>query len=137
LFERFTESARQVVVAAADEARALGDDRLGTEHLLFGLLRDMPGHDPLARRILTGLGATRDEPLRVEPEGAGQIPFTPDAKRSLEAAVEAADARRHGVVGTEHILLGLARADGAVFARIGVDAAQVEAEVRKLIGEAH
>jgi ATP-dependent Clp protease ATP-binding subunit ClpC len=134
LFERFSGSARQVIVLAAQEVRSLDDDRLGTEHLLFALLREMRGHDPLARRILVALGAGRDEPPLAEPGSTEQIPFTDEAKRSLEAAVDAADGRGHGVVGSEHILLGLARVDAPVFARVGLDAAQVEGEVRKLIG---
>jgi len=33
MFERFTDRARRVVVLAQDEARELGHDYLGTEHL--------------------------------------------------------------------------------------------------------
>src|ERR1700709_2200073 len=40
LFERFTERARQVVVLAQDEARALKHNYIGTEHILLGLLRE-------------------------------------------------------------------------------------------------
>src|SRR5215204_5049399 len=39
--ERFTERARQVVVLAQDEARALKHNYIGTEHILLGLLRDV------------------------------------------------------------------------------------------------
>ena len=38
MFERFTERARQVVVLAQEEARALRHNYIGTEHLLLGLL---------------------------------------------------------------------------------------------------
>src|SRR6185312_3192120 len=40
VFERFTERARQVVVLAQDEARALKHNYIGTEHILLGLLRE-------------------------------------------------------------------------------------------------
>jgi ATP-dependent Clp protease ATP-binding subunit ClpA len=40
MFERFTPPARQVVVRAQEEARALRHDHLGTEHILLGLLAD-------------------------------------------------------------------------------------------------
>jgi ATP-dependent Clp protease ATP-binding subunit ClpA len=40
MFERFTEGAREVVVAAQNEARALHHRWIGTEHLLLGLLAD-------------------------------------------------------------------------------------------------
>ena len=36
VFERFTERARQVVVLAQDEARALKHNYIGTEHILLG-----------------------------------------------------------------------------------------------------
>jgi hypothetical protein len=49
VFERFTERARQVVVLAQDEARALKHNYIGTEHILLGLLREEEG---LAARVL-------------------------------------------------------------------------------------
>ena len=52
LFERFTERARQVVVLAQDEARALKHNYIGTEHILLGLLREEEG---LAARVLESL----------------------------------------------------------------------------------
>jgi ATP-dependent Clp protease ATP-binding subunit ClpA len=38
MFERFTSEARAVVVGAQQQARELGHDHVGTEHLLLGLL---------------------------------------------------------------------------------------------------
>ena len=52
MFERFSEPARQVVIFAQDEARALGHNYIGTEHLLLGLLREEQG---LAARVLESL----------------------------------------------------------------------------------
>jgi ATP-dependent Clp protease ATP-binding subunit ClpA len=40
LFERFTDTARRVVVYAKEESLLLGHDHIGTEHILLGLLRD-------------------------------------------------------------------------------------------------
>jgi ATP-dependent Clp protease ATP-binding subunit ClpC len=40
MFERFTDRARRVVVLAQEEARILGHNWIGTEHLLLGLLRE-------------------------------------------------------------------------------------------------
>lgn len=40
MFERFTDSARRVLVLARDEANSLGHDFIGTEHLLLGLAAD-------------------------------------------------------------------------------------------------
>src|SRR5687767_3699777 len=96
MFERFTERARQVVVVAQDEARALKHDYIGTEHLLLGLLREEEG---LAARVLESLDITveevRAQVARIVGQGdevtTGQMPFTPRAKkgaREKEAAIE-------------------------------------------------
>ena len=58
MFERFTERARQVVVLAQDEARALKHNYIGTEHILLGLLREEEG---LAARVPP---RARSTPLR-------------------------------------------------------------------------
>jgi ATP-dependent Clp protease ATP-binding subunit ClpA len=56
MFERFTESAREVVVRAQEESRALGHNHIGTEHLLLGAAA-APGD---AARVLADNGATAD-----------------------------------------------------------------------------
>jgi ATP-dependent Clp protease ATP-binding subunit ClpC len=138
VFERFTERARQVVVLAQDEARALRHNHIGTEHLLLGLLREQEG---IAARVLGALGIAVD-PVRervaqvagedVEP-AAGQMPFTPRAKKVLELSLREAQALGHHFIGTEHMLLGLVRENDGVAARIllelGADAETVRAEV--------
>ncbi|NUP68945.1 MAG: hypothetical protein HOW71_43015, partial [Nonomuraea sp.] len=75
-----------VVSAALDEARERGDRRLGTEHLLLGLLRD-PGSEP-ARALgvdLTGARAALDEldreALRSLGLDLGEAPPRPTPRR--------------------------------------------------------
>lgn len=53
MFERFTDSARQVVHRAGEQARELGAEQIGTEHLLVALAADRSGP---AGRALRGLG---------------------------------------------------------------------------------
>ena len=92
MFERFTERARQVIVLAQEEARALGHNHIGTEHVLLGLLREADG---VAARVLSTLEVSleqvRGEITRNVGEGVnesqGQIPFTPRAKKVLELAL--------------------------------------------------
>ena len=43
MFERFTQHAREVVVLAHEEARELGAEAIGTEHLLLALARAAGG----------------------------------------------------------------------------------------------
>lgn len=57
MFERFTERARQVVVLAQDEARALKHNYIGTEHILLGLVREGEG---VAAQVLERYGANID-----------------------------------------------------------------------------
>ena len=40
MFERFTDRARRVVVLAQENARVLGQNYIGTEHILLGLIRE-------------------------------------------------------------------------------------------------
>jgi ATP-dependent Clp protease ATP-binding subunit ClpC len=138
VFERFTERARQVVVLAQEEARALKHNYIGTEHLLLGLLREEEG---LAARVLESLHISleeiRSQVARIVGEGeevaVGQIPFTPRAKRVLEHALREAISLGHDHIGTEHVLLGLTREDEGVAARIlldyDVDAEKIRDEV--------
>ena len=126
MFERLTERARQVVVLAQDEARALKHNYIGTEHLLLGLLRQEKG---LAARVLESLGVTVEEVryqvARMIGQGdevtQGQIPFTPRAKKVLELSLREAKALQHGYIGTEHILLAIVRENEGVAARILLD----------------
>jgi ATP-dependent Clp protease ATP-binding subunit ClpC len=126
MFERYTERARQVVVLAQDEARALKHNYIGTEHILLGLLREEEG---LAARVLESLAITveevRAQVARIVGRGdevtTGQIPFTPRAKKVLELALGEARSLGHNHIGTEHILLGLVRENEGVGARILLD----------------
>jgi len=112
LFERFTERARQVVVLAQEEARTLKHDHVGPEHLLLGLLRE--GGGPVAPALESfdiTLERVRGEVVRIVGVGnavnTGQMPFTHDAKRVLEVAMQEARALGHNYIGTEHLLLAL------------------------------
>jgi ATP-dependent Clp protease ATP-binding subunit ClpA len=128
MFERFTERARRSVVAAQEEARALGHHHIGTEHLLLGLLH---GPDSTAGRTLAAAGITaeaaRAEVRELAAPGdkspAGPVPFTPRARKILELALREALERRSRHIGTEHILLALMRegddAGAQVLERLG------------------
>lgn len=51
----FEPLAKEVLVRAMRESRALGHDRIGAEHILLGLIDDADG---VAAKVLTELGAT-------------------------------------------------------------------------------
>jgi len=138
VFERFTEPARGVVVLAQDEARELGQNYLGTMHLLLGLLREDRG---LAAEVLAFLGvdAATVRGRAAQTGGAsvtsGMIPFSPNAKKVLEQALLESIRRGHDLVGTEHLLLGLVSvADCAAAHVLGEKAGSIRDEIQRLIG---
>jgi ATP-dependent Clp protease ATP-binding subunit ClpC len=143
MFERFTDRARLVVVLAQEEARELGHDYIGTEHLLLGLIRDGEG---VAAQALDALGIRLDAARREIREIVGQgekstlpshIPFTPRAKKVLELSLREALQLGHNYIGTEHILLGLIReGDGVavqVLVKLGADLNRVRQEVIQIL----
>src|ERR1043166_9167235 len=56
MWQRFTERARRVVFFAQEEAARLGENYVGTEHLLLGLVRES---DSVAGRLLARPGVPR------------------------------------------------------------------------------
>jgi ATP-dependent Clp protease ATP-binding subunit ClpA len=142
MFERFTEQARQVVVLAHVEARLLGHDHIAIEHLLLGLATEQDG---LAARILENLDVTaagiRDEIVaRAGTKDSGppaSLPFDEGATRVVEHAVREADDLGQHSVGSEHLLLGIARETEGVCARVlqqfGLDEEVIRAEVVRML----
>lgn len=138
VFERFTETARLVVVNAQEAAREMGHPHIGSEHLLLGLLWDP---DQVPSRVLAPLGVSRESAQAklveiVGPgEGArgGQIPFTPRAKKVLELSVREALSLGHNEVRPGHLLLGLLRVDEGTGVRILLDLNVAPAELREQV----
>jgi ATP-dependent Clp protease ATP-binding subunit ClpC len=111
--------ARKAFVCARSAAIRHRHPYLDTEHLLIGLLATAPNR---AAEALVRCGVALSE-LRARVEAgmsAGtaavaadrELPFTPAAKLALERALEAASSRGSSVIGTEHLLVGLASSGG-------------------------
>jgi ATP-dependent Clp protease ATP-binding subunit ClpC len=138
VFERFTDRARKAVVLAQEEARMLGHNWIGTEHLLLGLIHEGGG---VAARALDRMGISLEE-VRREITGmvgpgrgapAGHIPFTPRGKKVMELSLREAIGLGHNYIGTEHLLMALIREGEGVAAQVlqkrGLDLPRVRAEV--------
>lgn len=148
MFERFTDRARRVLVYAQDEARQLDHDFIGPEHLLLGLFRaggiaatalgqvgaDL---DAARRRVAEAISPARGKAAARGKATPNQLPFSPQAKKTLELALREALRLKHNYIGTEHLLLGLLRvADkgpGAVGTVLGVDAEVLRSRVIELL----
>ncbi|MEV6100172.1 Clp protease N-terminal domain-containing protein [Nocardia sp. NPDC051981] len=124
MFERFTDTARRAIVLAQEEARLLGHDWIGTEHLLLGLLH---GGDPIAGQALadvgldlSGLRERVNQAVGVQENGvpAGHIPFTPRSKKVLEMSLREAMRLQHNYIGPEHLLLALVAEGSGVASQV-------------------
>jgi ATP-dependent Clp protease ATP-binding subunit ClpC len=142
MFERYTPSARQVIVFAQEEARGLRHNAIGSEHILIGLLRDELGNGGRALRGLgLDVGAVHERVGAMLPAGtattAGQIPFTPRAQRILGRADAESLSLGHEGVGTEHLLLALARESDGIAMRVlgeqGIGADALRDAVRRTL----
>ncbi|MCK4304061.1 MAG: ATP-dependent Clp protease ATP-binding subunit [Candidatus Eisenbacteria sp.] len=144
MHDKFTERVRKVIFLAREEASRLQHDSIGTEHLLLGLLREGEG---IAATVLGNLGLDLDairqgvENMVAHMGGTltiGEIPFTANARRVLELAVDEARQMGHNYVGTEHLLLGLIREGEGVAAKVlldmAVDRKKIREETLKLLG---
>jgi hypothetical protein len=122
---RVTEPAQRAVTHAKQEAGQLGHDRVGTEHLLLGLL-----HDDQCRAVAT-LGELGIAPETVrrriaETVGHGQgeqvmgfyLPTTKPFTLVLGMAGREAMRLEGDRLGTDHLLLGLANEGEGVAARV-------------------
>ncbi|TEU08716.1 MAG: ATP-dependent Clp protease ATP-binding subunit [Anaerolineales bacterium] len=111
--DRFTQRARQSLSLAQEEAKRMRHGFIGTEHLLLGLLRAEQG---IASRVLSNLGLSsdqvRDAVERMVGRGkqaGSRLELSDETKRILQQAVREAKRLGHRYIGTEHLLLALAR----------------------------
>ncbi|HEX8093801.1 Clp protease N-terminal domain-containing protein [Jatrophihabitans sp.] len=143
-FSRFTQRARNVVMAAQNEARAAGNDTILTEHLILGLLTEPKA---VAAVVLKAQGvepeAVRTAVTAALPPAAAEvpdlIPYGTDAGKALALTFREALRLGHNYVGTEHILLALLEheAGSGPLANLGIEKAEVEAAVLATIGVFH
>lgn len=128
MWQRFTEEARIAIYFAQDEADAMGERLVDTEHLLLGLTRQK---ECAAFAVLQELGvseeALRDEVLRqrgvAEPLKGG-YKLSARGKRAIDLAYDAARKLGSAHIETSHLLLGLVGepegAAGRALAQLGV-----------------
>jgi ATP-dependent Clp protease ATP-binding subunit ClpA len=92
MFERFTESARAVVVRAQEEARGLGHDFIGCEHLLIAVAAAPDGE---ARSALLASGVTPESLRSAVGEITGPRPGDgPDAAALATIGIDLDEVRR-------------------------------------------
>jgi len=141
----FTERMRRTLALAREESARLRHEYVGTEHLLFGLLREGGG---CAAAVLENLAIDRDgvarrleqciRPGRASATPGPDLPYTSRAKRVLEESMAEARELRHSFVGTEHLLLGLLREERGIAAQVlvaaGLTLGAARAETLRILG---
>ena len=124
---KFTNRAEKALELAAELAADFGHNYIGTEHILYGLIKEGSG---VASQVLTMQEMTPEKVAdeiaeligkgdKIEDEDS--IGFTPRSKRVIENAF--IEARKLGseFIGTEHLLIGIMREGDSVAVRIMMD----------------
>lgn len=153
MFERLSDPVRQAIVVGIGEAARRGDGRVGSQHLLLGLLTEgatgtaavalgadldtvRAALDRLDLIALAGVGVVIDGLPTFELERrARRRPFNSAAKRVLERSLREAVAQNSRELRTEHVLLALLACEppdptAALLAELGVDPDVVRARLR-------
>lgn len=144
-FDKFTDKARKVLVLAQEEARALHQPYVGTEHVLLALLKEKEG---LAAQALDHLGVTYEATLTcvqqlikgdASADVSGHLSFTPRVKRVLENSLREAMQMGKSYISTEHLLLGIVReGEGTaidVLRKLGVEDDAIRSSLNDMVGQ--
>lgn len=143
---KFSQRAKDVLNYSREEAVRLGNEYIGVEHLLLGMIREGSG---LAIQILNYLGVDINEiRYRIEqaivnkagrPMEGENLPLIKQAERALKLTYLEARIFQSEMIGTEHLLLAILKDEDNLVSktlkRYGVDYESVKAEVKAFISE--
>ncbi len=142
----FSSKAKSVIEHSREEALRLGNDYLGVEHILLGILREK---DSLAVKILLEFHLDLDllrkdieknvKESANKPTDASSIPLVRQTEKVLKITFLESRLFRSKKVGTEHILLAILREKDNIATRIlnkyGVIYENVKEELEEMIDE--
>lgn len=142
---KFSQRVRDVMTYSREEALRNGNDYIGIEHLILGIIREGEG---LAVKILTNLGidllklkAIIENTIRGKSPGSRNlenIPLIKQAERVLKITALEAKLFNSEMIGTEHLLLSILKDTDNLVTRTlnqqGVDYEQVKDEVQNWRG---
>ena len=122
---KFTNRAQKAIEISNDIAVELGHNYIGTEHILYGLVKEGAG---VAAKVLENQNVTEDKIIEKiqeligteEPKGE-TLGFTPRTKRVVENAFIEARKLGYNYIGTEHLLIGIMREGDSIAVRILLD----------------
>jgi ATP-dependent Clp protease ATP-binding subunit ClpC len=137
---RFSPRVKDVISFSREEALRLGQDYIGTEHLMLGMIREGEG---MGVKILTSLGVHLDElrrdiensvrPMAKNAVNMSNIPLVKQAEKALKITYLEAKTFSSPIIGTEHLLLAMLKDEDALVTRIlknkNIDYAVVKEEI--------
>ena len=140
---KFTNRAKKSIEIADDISLELGHNYIGTEHMLYGLIKEGEG---IASKVLTNKGITEEKVEKKIEEMLGKgkeieqsLGFTPRAKRILENAFLEARKIGYNFIGTEHLLLAILKEKDCIATRIitelNVEISKIYNEIANVINE--
>lgn len=141
---KFSPRVREVITFSREEALRLEHNYIGVEHLLLGLIKEGEG---TAIKILEGLNCDVTKLRKLVEEsikptggkavGAGNMPLTKKAESVLKLTYLEAKAFKSSVIGTEHLLFSILKAEDNVatksLAAFSLDYETVKEEFEKIL----
>ena len=134
---KFTKRAEKAIEIANKIAMEFGHNYIGTEHLLYGLLKEGSG---VASKVLTSQGVTTEkleEEIDIlvgksKNKEVNILGFTPRTKRVIENAFLETKKTGSDYIGTEHLLIGIIKENDSIAVRIMLD---IDVNTSKLYSE--
>jgi ATP-dependent Clp protease ATP-binding subunit ClpC len=145
---KFSQRVKDVLSYSREEAIRLGNDYIGVEHLLLGIIREGEG---MAVQILTYFGVDllkirKDiemavaHPIENALRSSDNIPLIKQAERALKLTYLEAKLFNSSLIGTEHLLLAILKDNDNIvtkaFHNYGVDYDAVKDELKAIISNA-
>lgn len=112
---KFSQEVKDVLTYSREEAMRLGNDYIGVEHLLLGMLREGEGKavqllsfmDLDTRKLRNKIESAIRESATTAPKNADNIPLVKQAERALKITYLEAQSFKSQEIGTEHLLLAI------------------------------
>ncbi|MEA5111002.1 Negative regulator of genetic competence ClpC/MecB [bioreactor metagenome] len=141
---KFSQRVKDVLTYSREESLRLGNDYIGVEHLLLGIIREGEG---MAIQILNLLGVDTNEVRRTIEKAIGKtvardksaenLPLVKQAERALKLTYLEAKMFNSELIGTEHLLLAILKDEDnlvtTTLGKYGVDYDSVRDELKSIM----
>ncbi|MGA3013201.1 MAG: ATP-dependent Clp protease ATP-binding subunit [Bacteroidales bacterium] len=141
---KFSQRVKDVLIFSREEAVRLGNDYIGLEHLLLGIIREGEG---LAIKILNTLGVDLNDVRRKiesavasnkeKPSNPDNLPLIKQSERALKITYLEAKWFNSELIGTEHLLLAILKDENNIVTKLltgkNVTYDIVKEEIRSII----